>query len=216
MDEIEKLIEKLETLHKIFGIGGAIFVLFIVIAFIILWKFLIIRTEKIAEAITEKNLQKFQAVLDKELVKFSTKHQKQIDAVQDFYQSFQELQYFINYINKGEKFTAQMNPDEEVKYLTTYRLEFIRSYNRNKILLPENLNIKIESLLPEIDTFITDYIGGLIPVRSQDSMSDDESDEFQIAGIWPMGKLEPTLEKMSEINKGIEQEFRKIYGTDEK
>ncbi len=118
---------------------------------------------------------------------------------------------------KGEKFTASMPPNEEVQYLTTYRLEFKKSYNRNKILLPEKLNNKIESLFPEIDTFIDDFISGLIPPNTPDeNIPEEYRNEYQIVGIWPVGRLEPTLQKMEEINTEIEIEFRKIYGTDDK
>ena len=180
------------------------------------WKFLIKRTEKIAEEISEKKLKEFQSELDKGIIKFTSKHQKQIDAVQDCYQKFQELQSFINFVIKGDKFTAQMQPDEEVKYLASYRLEFKRSYSRNHILLPKKLNSRIEELLPEIDQFLEDYIGGLLPSSPQDNLPAEERSDIEIAGIWSVGKLEPTLEKMEEISKGIESEFRKIYGTDEK
>ena len=216
MEEVEKIVEELDIIKQFYGYFGVFVVLFIVIGGTALWIFLVKRVEKIAEEITDRNLKKFQSSLDKELVKFSAKHQKQIDAVQDCYQRFQELQSLVTFVVKGEKFTAQMQPDEEIEYLTTYRLEFRRSYRRNKILFPEELNHKIESLFPEIDTFIEDYMGGLMPCISDENTPEECRDEYLIAGIWPMGKLEPTLEKMDEINREIEHEFRRIYGTDEK
>lgn len=215
VEEFEKILEKLDSIQQSFGIGGVALILFLIIGGFLLWKFLIKRTEKIAEEISDRNLKAFQSELDKGLVKFSSKHQKQIDAVQDCYQRFQELHSLINFVAHGEKFTAQMKPDEEVKYLSKYRLEFKRSYKRNKILFPEKLNNKIESLFPEIDTFIEDYTGGLMPTMEEDYIPEEDRSEVQIAGIWPMGKLEPTLEKMDEIGKEIESEFRKIYGVEE-
>jgi len=216
MDELDKIIEKLEIIQQFYGIGGVLFILILSFTGIALWKFLLKRTEKIAEEITAKNLKSFQSEIDKGLVKFSTKHQKQVDAVQDCYQKFQELQSFVNFMINGEKFTAQMNPEEEVKHISTYRLEFKRSYKRNRILFPVILNEKIESLLTELDTFIEDYINGLMPTMYDDNIPDEHKSEYQIAGIWALGKLESTLEKMEEINKEIELEFRKIYGTDDK
>lgn len=216
VEEFDKIIEKLNSLTQLYGYSGLILILVIIGGSFIFWKFLIKRTEKIAEEISDKNLKIFQSELDKGLVKFSSKHQKQIDAVQDCYQKFQELQSFINFVIKGEKFTAQMQPDEEVSHLANYRLEFKKSYNRNKILFPEKLNSKIEELFPEIDQFLEDFIGGLIPLTPQEEIPEEERGNPQIAGIWAVGKLEPTLEKMEEISKEIESEFRKIYGTDEK
>jgi len=215
VEEFDKIIEKLNSIQQLYGYGGVILILFLIVGSYIFWKFLIKRTEKIAEEISDKNLKTFQSELDKGLVKFSSKHQKQIDAVQDCYQRFQELNSFINFVSQGEKFTAQMKPDEEVEYLSKYRLEFKRSYKRNKILFPKKLNNKIESLFPKIDTFIEDYIGGLLPTMEEDGIPDEYRSEVQLAGIWPMGKLELTLEEMDEIGIEIESEFRKIYGVEE-
>jgi hypothetical protein len=216
LEETEKIIEKLNSMIQLYGVGGLILILLLIFGGFLFWKFLIKRTEKIANEISEKKLKEFQSELDKGIIKFSSKHQKQIDAVQDCYQKFQELQSFINFVIKGDKFTAQMQPDEEVKYLASYRLEFKRSYSRNHILLPKNLNSRIEELLAEIDQFLEDYIDGLLPFSPQDNIPAEERSDIEIAGIWSVGKLEPTLEKMEEISKGIESEFRKIYGTDEK
>ena len=72
------------------------------------------------------------------------------------------------------------------------------------------------SLFPELDKFIEDYIQGLVPTTTNENTPEGESSEYQIAGIWAVGVLEPTLEKMDEINIEIESEFRKIYGTDDK
>lgn len=216
MEDVKTIIEELESIRQFYGYGGLFLVIVLILGGIVIWKFAVKLTEKTAEEISEKTLKQFQSTLDKELVKFSTKHQKQIDAVQDCFQRFQELQAFVNYVVNGEKFTTPMTPDEEVKYLATYRLEFKRSYSRNRILFPESLNNKIESLLPELDIFIDDYIGGLMPIISDENIPEEYRNETQIAGIWPIGKLEPTLKKMDEINKGIEIEFRKIYGTDDK
>jgi len=215
VEDIDKIIEKLESIEQFYGISGVILILVLVFGGFLLWRFIIKRTEKIAEEISNKNLKTFQTELDKGLVKFSSKHQKQIDAVQDCYQKFQELQSFINFVIKGEKFTEQMLPEEQVKYLSSYRLEFKRSFNRNRILFPENLNNQIELLFPKIDTFIQDFIDGLLPIPTEEELPEEYRSEVQIAGIWPVGKLEPTLEEMENIGKEIEKEFRKIYGTDE-
>lgn len=216
IEEIEKIIGKLNSIQQAYGLGGAILIFIIVLIFIVLWKFLVKNTEMIAEEISEKNLRKFQSVLDKDMIRYSSKHQKQIDAVQDCYQNFQELLQFIKLVANGDKFIAPLQNDEEVKYLTKYRFQFKKSFDRHKIVLPKELNFKVEQILPEIDQFITDYIGGLLPSIPQESDSKAEGTGVQIAGIWAVGELEVTLSKMEEISGQIEIEFRKIYGTDEK
>jgi hypothetical protein len=214
INDLDTVVEKLEQIQQYFGVGGVLFVLVLTITIFIMWRFLETRVKKIAEEITEKNLKTFQSELDKGLVKFSSKHQKQIDAVQDCYQKFQQLKTMIDFVIKGEKFTAPMNPNEEVNFLTNYRLDFKRSYYRNRILFPDKLNTKIEELFPEIDKFLEDFINGLIPLTPVDQIPEEDRGQPQIAGVWAMGVLEPTLEKMDEISKEIESEFRKIYGND--
>lgn len=216
MEDIEIIVDRLESIERFYGLGGVIVIIILVIVGILIWKFAVKLTEKTAEEISEKSIKQFQSILDKELVRFSTKHQKQVDAVQDCFQQFQQLQSFVNYVVKGEKFTAPMTPKEEVQYLATYRLDFKRSYDKNRILFPKGLNKKIESLFPELDTFIDDYIGGLLPTYTDDNIPEEFRAESQLAGIWPVGKLEPTLKKMEEINNEIETEFRRINGTDDK
>ncbi|MFO7734967.1 MAG: hypothetical protein R6W70_01995, partial [bacterium] len=77
-------------------------------------------------------------------------------------------------------------------------------------------DVMIKSLLTELDTFIEDYISDLMPTVSDENIPDEHKQEYQIAGIRAVGKLEPPLEKTEEINKEIELEFRKIYGADGK
>ena len=60
-----------------------IFIIIVVLFPSLMWRLLVKRTELIAEKAVEKSLKKFQSELDKELVKFQTRHQNQIDAVQD-------------------------------------------------------------------------------------------------------------------------------------
>ncbi|MCJ8166449.1 hypothetical protein MKJ04_16510 [Pontibacter sp. E15-1] len=216
MEELEKIVSELEDIQQLYGIGAVVFVIVLAISGFALWSFFKKRIEKVAEGITEKNLKTFQSGIDKELVKFSTKHQKQVDAVHDCYQRFQELQSFVKFLVFGEKFTAPMDTNDEINHLSSIRLEFKRSYNRNKILFPVALNDKIKSLFPELDKFIQDYIDGVLPWIDSGQNTEQSEGELMVAGIWPSGKLEDTLEVMEEINKEIELEFRKIYGTDEK
>lgn len=122
VDEFNKIIEKLDLLRQLYGVIGVILILVLFVGGYIFVIFIIKRTENIAEEFSDKNLKTFQYELDKVLLKFGSKHQKQIDAVHDCYQKFQELQSFISYVIKGEKFTAQMQPDEELSHLANYRM----------------------------------------------------------------------------------------------
>lgn len=211
IEEFEKLLDRINSLTQLFGYGGTSLIILIIIGGFLLWKFLV----KSIEKILAQNLKIFQSELDKGMVKFSSNHQKQIDAVQECYQSLQVLQSFIIFIAKGDKFVAPLNNNVEVEHLTKFRLNFKRTYNKYKILFPKKLNAKVETLLPEIDAFIEYYIGGLLPTKIEENIPEEQSNGLQIAGIWPTGKLESTLEKLDEIVKEIESEFRKIYGVEE-
>jgi len=167
------------------------------------------------EEITDENLRKLQSTLNKELAKYSTAHQKKLDAVQECYEKFQELQSFVNFIVKGERFTAQMLPKNEIEELTILRLQFKKNYSKNKISFPKALNSKIVSLFPVLDEFIDDYIDGIVPIKTCENIP-EEVNQCQIAGIWVVGILDPTLEKMENIFAEIESGFREIYGTDDK
>lgn len=215
VEELEKIVKQLEQIQMYYGIAGVLTFILLVIFFIGLWKFFVKRTEKLAEEITDRNLKVFQSNLDKELHRFSTKHQKQIDAVHECYQRFQELQFFITFLVEGDKFTAPIESNEEVKLLTSYRLNFKLSYHKNKILLPISLNTKVDTLLPEIDKFIDEYINGLMPIASEEHIPEEERNEYQIVGLWAVGTIDCALEKMKEVSREIEAEFRRIYGTDD-
>ncbi|MDD2345140.1 MAG: hypothetical protein PHY85_03250 [Bacteroidales bacterium] len=203
IDEIEKILSKLESIQQSFGVGWLIIILIIIIGGFILYKYFIKRTEEIAKEITEKNI-----------IKFSSRLQKQIDAVQDCYQSFEKLQSFINFLINGEKYSSKIEPSLELDNLKLYRLEFKKSFNKNKLLFPNELIEKIESLFPEIDAFIEKYSEGILQENSNITFEIEGNEEI-IDGFWRMDDLEPTLDKMDEINKSIIKEFRKIYGTDD-
>lgn len=215
IEEINKLTETLNNIQNIFGYGGAFFIVVLILVIYIFWTFLSKRIEKLAAEISEENLKLFQSEIDKKMVRFSTTHQKQSDAIQDCFQNFQQLYLFIKYVVYGEKFTAPMKPEDEVTYLTTYRLTFKQNYQKYKLLFPSKLKEKIESIQPEIDKFIKEYIDGLMPPLSDVNAPEHQKSEFTIAGIWSAGQLEKILERMQEISIEIELEFRKIYGTDE-
>lgn len=215
MEEVISPIDNIESLLQSYGIIGAIVLILLLAVIYYVYYYLKKKIDKNIDEASEEALKEFQSTLDKKLVRYSTKHQKQIDAVQDCYKKFKELRNFVNYLVNGEKFTQPMMPEQEFGILATYRLDFVQSYSVNKILFPESLNNKIESLLPEIDNFIEDYSGGLIFNLSDDDRPEEYRNEPRIAGIWPVDQLGPTLAKMDEISIDIEAEFRKLYGTDE-
>ena len=203
IEEIEKIINKLELIEQSLGLGWLIIIVVLIIGGFFLYNFFIKRTEEIAKEITEKNI-----------VKFSSRFQKQIDAVQDCYQNFEKLQNLINVIINGEKYTSNIEPSQELDNLKKYRLEFKKNFNGNKLLFPNALIEKIESLFPEIDAFIDSYSKGILEENSHITVELEGKTNI-IKGYWRMDDLQPTLDKMDEINKSIIKEFRKIYGTDD-
>jgi hypothetical protein len=213
MEDISKIIEELKILRNSNETIFLITFIVIVIIVISLWHFLKKRIEKIAEEITEKNLKTFQSKLDKDFVKFSIKHNQQIDAVHDCYQHFQKLQSLIKFIIHGDKFTEPMKPDEEIKYLISFRSNVIGCYSSHKLLFNKDLRNKIESFHENIDIFIEEYIKGLMPSNCEIDI--DGQDGVKIAGIWNVEKFGSVIEDMEEISEGVEEEFRKLYGTDE-
>ena len=209
------IIKKLESIYQTYGIGVVIIILILIIGGFVLWKFIIKRTEIIAEEASEKSLKKFQSQVDMELFRHQTKHQKQIDAIHSTYQKLQLITAMINYTLSGEKFEQQIKPQEEIQRLIQYRHDFKHIFLQNRLLFPEKLCYKIDLLIPTVDSFIEIYIGGIRPEPS------DEDKEFYeannngayIAGFWGQDDFDLTLKQLKEISIDIEHEFRKIYGT---
>ncbi|TDS13063.1 hypothetical protein B0I21_105196 [Sphingobacterium paludis] len=217
VNEIDKVVKKLNAIEQVFGIGGVILVIALAVVLILTWKYLVKRSELIAQEVSEQSLKKFQSNLDKDLVKFKTNHQKQVDAIHDTFQKFQRMTSVINYMMKGEKFTQHIKPDEEVRYLINFRHEFKDIYHQNRLLFPKQLCEKIDALIPTVDEFIETYNGGLFPEQTEEEMefNAQNNDGYYIAGIWNIGAFEGTLTELEQISTEIENEFRKIYGTND-
>ena len=169
-----------------------------------LWRFLTKRTEKIAEVAAEKSLKKFQS-----------HHQKQIDAIHETYQVFQQLISIIRSTKKPEKFTPSLKGTEKLDYLIEFRHSFKRTYKQNKLIFPEYICEKIEKILPVVDKYIETYESGLWPEPQPEEQQqyDENNGGLYITGMWNPNAFEGQLEQLEEILKDIEKEFRKIYGT---
>ncbi|GHE29114.1 hypothetical protein [Sphingobacterium griseoflavum] len=214
MNEIDDIVERLAKIEQMFGIGGATVVIILAAFLVVIWKLFVKKIELIAERASEQTLMKFQASLDKELVKFQTKHQKQVDAIHDTFQKFQRMTSTIDNMMNGEKFTQHVSADEEVNYLVKCRHEFKKTYYQNRLLFPSQVCEKIDTLIPTVDIFIETFIDGLFPERSEENiqLNAEANNGLYIAGIWSMGAFTDILAQLKQISEEIEAEFRKIYG----
>lgn len=221
MDEIEKVISKFESLKNTIGWIASLFAIFILLVIFFLWKYLTKVIERSAEETSEKTIRKFQSQIDKEIsehsVKFSTKHQKQIDAVHEIYIRFQNLFKIMDFMYHGDKYYQELNPHKEVASLIEYRTDFIQVYGLHKIVLPRDICSKIDNLIPSIEEFIDTYKSGLFPEGAQPEEHDEDNysgePKLYLAGIWRQGAFDEVLKKLEQVRVDIEEEFRKLYGT---
>lgn len=215
--ELEEIFNKLNNIERTFGIGGVILVITLTIVIVWTWNFFKRSSELIAEKAAEKSLKKFQNQLDKDLAKFQVTHQKQVDGIHDIFQKYQQMTSLINYLLHGENFVQKIDPTEEIDLLIKYRHSFKSIYQQNRLLLPEQLCIRIDALFPIIDEFIVTYSNGLLPEQSPDQFEDNTSENngFHLAGIWKIDAFDESLRQLEQIAKDIEMEFRNIYGTNE-
>ncbi len=216
--EIDALYDKLNTLEKMFGIGGVFIVVAAVIILILTWKYLVRNSELIAEEASEQSLKKFQSQLDKELVRFQTKHQKQADAIHDTYQELQKLKSILMLIDSGEKFTAYLEPMEKINRLMNYRHGFKAKYLQNKLLFPRDTCLKIDALIPKVDLYIETYDTGVMKLTDEEILEEKTQGVKYLKGIWTIpaaNTLDTLLSEVNIICEEIETEFRKLFGTNE-
>jgi hypothetical protein len=207
--EFEAIINRLNEIEKVFGLSGLVLVAIVSSILFISWRYLIRRTDVIANEVSEKYLKEFQSKIDRDLFKFKTKRQKQINAIHDVFSRYQKMTRMINYVIKGEKFTAPLNPSEELEHLISCRHNFKSMYYENKLLFPEYTCEKIELLILKIDEFIETYESGLIE-PDKDTMKNQSS---YLVGIWSNDEFDPLLKDLENVSNIIESEFRKIYGS---
>jgi hypothetical protein len=216
MDEVEKIVDKLDQIQNNLGTWGVVAAIALGVFFVGLWTYFKKSVEKSAEVSADKSLQKFQSHLDKELVKFSTKHQKQIDAVHECYLRLQRLTSIINYTQNGEKFTQQGKPKDELPLLINARHDFKRVYSENRLVFSKGLCEKIDKLIPTVDKYIEVYEGGLWDLTEEEiDRNAEENNGVYIAGLWSNDAFDEILSDLKSIGQEIENEFRTIYGTEE-
>ena len=218
IEELTQIVQEIKEVKQLYGIGWVVLIILTSIALIAFWKFFIRRMEKIAEEISDKNLKSFQSQLNKDYFKFTTKHQKQVDAIHETFQKFQLMTLAIKHMREGENFKLPVKPHDEISSLINQRHDFKNTYNQNRLLFSIELCHKIDTLIPIVDNFIETYTSGILPEPS------DEDKEFYadvnkgsyIAGVWSFGAFDETIKKLEHVSREIEIEFRKIYCTDEK
>lgn len=147
MNETEQILHKFDSLKNLYGLSSAIIMLMFLLAIYFVWKYLSKAIEKSAKVGSEKTIKKFQAQLDKELaehsVKFSTRHQKQIDAIHEIYSRFENLFKIMNFMMHGDKYYLSLDPHKEVNSIIAHRTDFIKIYGLHKIVLPKVLCHKL-------------------------------------------------------------------------
>jgi hypothetical protein len=215
--EVDSIIEKLNNIQNTYGIGGVILIITLVVILLLSWKYLTKSSELIAEEASEKSLKKFQTQLDKDLIKFQTKHQKQVDAIHETFQKFQKMTSTINFLLNGENFSRPPDAREEIFNLINNRQDFKAIYNQNRLIFPVKLCSKIDELIPSIDEFINTFSNGLFPEQSEQEKeyNSEQNGGLFIAGLWSSNAFETVLEQLKQTSNEIEIEFRKIYGTNE-
>ncbi len=214
-EDLQFYIEQLEQIEKNLGLGALIFLILITIAFYLLWKFINKSIEKKVEETSEKTLKTYQSNIDKEFFKFQSMHQNQVDAIYKIYQDFCEMNMSIDFLINGENFSSSENPRDIINHIINLRHNFKKTFLKNKLLFAKDLCFKIESLIPKIDEFISTFSSGLFPEMSPEEkqMNADLNNGAILAGIWNSNAFGPLLINMSEISIEIEDEFRKIVGT---
>lgn len=216
MEDIDKAIEKLNSIQNTYGIGIVFFVVLIAIILFALYKYIGRAAERAAEEASEENLKKFQAHIDKELVKFQTKHQKQVDAVHEVYQKLQQLIGMINFIIHGQKFTtSNMSPEAQANQLIQFKNDFTEVYGLNRLVFAKTLCSKIDELIPIVDQWIETFQGGILPRVEEEEGDEKNEGGLYLGGIWAVGAFDEIEEKLNVVSAEIESEFRKIYGTND-
>lgn len=197
-----------------YGYGAGMCLIILLIIMILAWTFLVKRMERMAEDVSEKTLKKYQANIDKDLYKFQTTHQKQIDAIHEVYQRLQALSGLLHFVMNGEPFTSPMAASNQLEQLILCRHEFKREYQLHRLVFGKDIRQSMDEFLVAIDQFITGFKSGLMPVSSDALEGEDLESGLYIAGIWKQGELESLVEKVDGITVSIEEEFQLIYGTE--
>lgn len=208
--------QTLLSVEKSFGILGVILGCVIVVATFFYFFYFKSYVNKIAELSSEKTLSKFQSELSKDVFRSNKMYEKQVNAIHEVFQRLQKLIRMIDHTQTPEKFTPQISAHAESDQLIKCRHEFKKSYWDNKLLFSHALQEKIDKLLPLVDDYIETYIGGLLPEEHRQQGEDEgEQDNggLYFVGIWSSTAFDSILPPLKEVSKGIEKDFRSIYGT---
>jgi hypothetical protein len=227
MEDADKIYTKLKSIENAFGIIGVCFAIAIIIIGLGLYIYFPKLLEKLADEASEKSLKKYQLNIDKELARFSvqetTKHQKQVDAIQEIYSHFQNMKLLIDFMLKGDKYTEPLNGHDEVAMLIQRRNKFKNSFNKSRILFKKELAHKMDKLIESVEEFIDIYRNGLMPLKSQEQLEweqqqaedlgvDSSDNHLYRGGIWRQNAFDNIMDEFQQISEEIEQEFRTIYG----
>lgn len=216
MEDLEKIEKILSEVQKNLGIGAVIVIIVFGVIGYVLFVRLKRNTEIAVEEASEKALKKFQFNLDNDLHKSQTKHQKQIDAVQETFQKFQEMTSSINQLLYPDPFVQPVDSKTQLSIIVNHRNEFKKIYESTRLLFPINLCNQIDEVIPTVDNFVQVFHGGMFELTEEDiDRNAEENGGMYISGIWGAGAFNEVLDNLKNISEKLESEFRKIYGTDQ-
>ena len=213
--QVDEQTSQLITFFERYGFPAGLSILLCLIIIYFTWTFLVKRIEKMAEVVSEQTLKKYQAEIDKDLYKFQTKHQKQIDAIHDVYQKLQTLSGLLHFVMNGEPFTQPMNADEQLNNLILCRHDFKSKYMQHRLIFGATIRLAVDEFIVAVDDFITGFKSGLLPVSLEPFDQEGQNNGLHIAGIWKSGELDGLIKSVDEITSSIEKEFRGIFGIGE-
>lgn len=210
VDDIEKLKKQYNKLRKSYGRNNAILIVLIVIILPLGVVFLNKKIELKAQETFERNK-----------VKYSRIHEKQINAVHDCYSLIQELNILMDKRNEKDRLNTMSNYELLDSLIYTRNL-IIKYFKKNKILFKTEINTKVDDLIPKLDNFILEYKKGMPPKVVYDKWLNKQQKRLSLdtlpdtpstpgpASIYEEGKSEKIRKSIDKIIDELELEFKKI------
>lgn len=178
-------------------------------------------SKRLGQTFLEGALKKYQHLLDRQNIEhqviFTTKYDKQVNAIHDCYSTYIRLYRQIDKIHSGDKYALNKTDTfTELETLLKTRQKFLDSYEPNRIIFPIDLCAKIDSVIPKTNEFIDTYKIGLSANTREEfqEMIENMDGPFFITGMWEAGSFDKVLEDLQIIKTDIEKEFRKLLKTD--
>jgi hypothetical protein len=162
INKLQETVLELKNSENVYTLVNLVFFGAVVLFFFFLKSYIGKKAEVIAQAAAEKSLKKFQGEIDKDLVKYSTKHQKQIDAIHDTFKVFDPLNKIMNSLFDGGQFSEKNDSKKQLENLKMKRDEFKQVFDENRLIFSRPLCAKIDDALNIIDDYIQAFKDGII------------------------------------------------------